>query len=206
MRLKNWLKFGYAFVSTQNNPMKLSFPTAVLLMLAFLSFNATSVSSQDKADKDGIKWTSLEQVEKLNANKKTQRKVFVDVYTDWCGWCKRLDATTYKDPELVKYLNSNFYSVKLNAESKDTISFKGTKHAFNPARRSNSVAAYFMPPSGGGYPTLTYLDNDLKVVRIAPGYVTKDEMLKQLKYINENYYLNMSYEKYVAQASAPAAK
>ena len=186
--------------------MKIRFLSAVWALLLIASQTTVS-TAQDKAEKDGIKWMSLEQVEKLNANKKTQKKVFVDVYTDWCGWCKRLDATTYKDPELVKYLNDNFYSVKLNAESKDTITFKGTKHAFNPSKRTNTVAAYFMPPSGGGYPTLTYLDSDFKVARIAPGYVNKDEMLKQLKYINDNYYLNMSYEKYLIQAaSAPQAK
>lgn len=181
--------------------MKLRLLSAAFALAAFLSFDAQTAFAQDK---DGIKWISLEQAEKLNANRKTKKKVFVDVYTEWCGWCKRLDATTYKDAEVVKYINDNFYAIKLDAETKDTVLFKGTKHSYVPNKRTNTVAAYFMPPNGGGYPTLTYLDDEFKVVRIAPGYVGKDDMLKQLKFINDNYYLNMSYEKYVAQGGAPA--
>lgn len=190
--------------------MKTTFLVAALSLFTLVSNglvaqNKTASGSGKATSTDGINWMTLEEAEKLNAKSKTKKKVFVDVYTDWCGWCKRLDATTYKDPAVVKYLNDNFYSVKLNAETRDTITFKGTKHAFNPSQRKNTAASYFMPPSGGGYPTLTYLDGDFKVLRIAPGYANGEDMLKQLKYINENYYLNMPYEKYVAQAAeAPA--
>lgn len=184
--------------------MKLRILLAAFALVAVFSLDVKPAKAQDK---DGIKWISLEQAEKLNANKKTKKKIFVDVYTEWCGWCKRLDATTYKDPDVVKYVNDNFYAVKLDAETKDTVNFKGVKHAYDPARRTNTVASYFMPPSGGGYPTLTYLDDEFKVVRIAPGYVSKDDLLKQLHYVNDNYYLNMSYEKYMAQAAkAPEGK
>lgn len=174
--------------------------SATFIFFLFFNLNSEKTVAQE------IKWITLEQAEKLNSKKATKKKIFVDVYTDWCGWCKRLDATTYKDPALVKYVNENFHPVKLNAESRDTILFKGTKHFFQPARRTNTVAAYFMPPSGGGYPTLTYLDEDFKVVRIAPGYVGPDEMMKQLRYVNDNYYLNMSYEKYLQSGGIAAPK
>lgn len=45
----------------------------------------------------------------------TGKPLFIDVYTDWCGWCKRLDATAYADPR-VQVAASRFVMLKLNAE------------------------------------------------------------------------------------------
>lgn len=68
-----------------------------------------------------IKWYSPEEAYELN--KTAPKPFFIDVYTDWCGWCKRMDATTFKDPTIAQYLNAYYYPVKFNAEVKDTINF-----------------------------------------------------------------------------------
>ena len=70
---------------------------------------------------DQIKWYTIEEAYKLN--KLSPKPFFVDVYTDWCGWCKRMDATTFQDPSVAAYLNSYYYPVKFDAESKDTVQF-----------------------------------------------------------------------------------
>ena len=70
-----------------------------------------------------INWISIEEAE--IANKKEPRKVFIDVYTDWCGWCKKMDASTFEDPQIIKYLNENYYCVKLDGEDKNTYSQQG---------------------------------------------------------------------------------
>ncbi len=57
------------------------------------------------------------------ASKVVDKPLFIDVYTSWCGWCKRMDQTTFKDPAVVSYLNANFHPVKFDAETKDTIQF-----------------------------------------------------------------------------------
>jgi thioredoxin-related protein len=168
---------------------------SLLLVVVIVGGAALSHSANKPITKPegGIKWMSLSEAEKMNTRKK--KKIFIDIYTDWCGWCKRLDATTYQDAAVVKYVNDNYYAVKLNAETKDTISFRGVKYAYDAGSRINMVSPQFLG-SQPGYPTLTYLDENLKVVRIAPGYVDVQGMLSQLKYIGENYYLNMSFEKY----------
>ena len=69
---------------------------------------------------------SIEKAYELSLTEENPKKIFIDVYTDWCGWCKRMDNTTFKDSVMVKFLNDNFYCVKLNAEQKEDI--KSSNH------------------------------------------------------------------------------
>src|SRR5215813_11177763 len=124
--------------------MKMRFILILALMLSAAGSFAQTTSE--------IKWLSISDAEKLM--KKNPKKVIVDIYTDWCGWCKRLDATTYKDPAIVDYINQNFYAVKFNAESKDNITFMGTTYSFDAAHRVNSLSNVLMGNSSG-YPTTT---------------------------------------------------
>ena len=83
-----------------------------------------SFSFSGFAPKDGkINWLSME--EALAMNEKKPRKMLVDVYTNWCGPCKRMNSTTFVHPFIVDYVNDNYYAVKFNAEGIDTIQFKG---------------------------------------------------------------------------------
>ena len=102
--------------------------------------------SNSVAQSTEIKWMSLSEVE--TAMKKKPKKIFVDVYTDWCGWCKRLDATTYKDAAVVKYINENFYSVKLDAEMKQPVTYQGKIYTYEASMKKNSIANEFMGASG----------------------------------------------------------
>ena len=56
---------------------------------------------------------------------KEPKMVFIDVYTDWCGWCKRMDQSTFANPVIAQYMNDHFYAVKFDAERQDTITFQG---------------------------------------------------------------------------------
>lgn len=95
--------------------MNNSFKYTVLFFL----FSITAIGQH----KGPINWLTLEEADSLY---KIQKKpIFIDVYTDWCGWCKRMDASTFMDPNVGTYLNQNFYAVKLNAETKDSIQFNG---------------------------------------------------------------------------------
>lgn len=68
-----------------------------------------------------IKWLTFEEAEKLDSAE--NRPFLIDVYTDWCGWCKRMMATTFHNRQLASYINQNFYCVRFDAETQDTIQF-----------------------------------------------------------------------------------
>jgi thioredoxin-related protein len=69
-----------------------------------------------------IEWLDMETA--ADRNKEEKKFFFIDIYTDWCGWCKKMDQSTFKDSAVVEYMNEHFYAVKMNAESKDPIAYK----------------------------------------------------------------------------------
>jgi thioredoxin-related protein len=144
-----------------------------------------SLLSQNK-----INWISFEQMEAFQ--KKEKRPVLIDAYTDWCGWCKRLDATTYADPNIISYINRNFYAIKFNAETHDTITFQGKKY-MNPIPSSNKSThdlAKTMMGNNLSYPTTIYLDNEMKPTIVVPGYFDANQILPFLVFHAEQLNLN----------------
>lgn len=88
------------------------------LILGLLIY--TNVVSQNNND---IDWITFEQLEDSLSQK--PKKVFIDFYTDWCTYCKKMDKVTFTDTAVISKLNSDYYAIKMNAESRDTIVFGG---------------------------------------------------------------------------------
>lgn len=142
-----------------------------------------------------LKWYSWE--EAVEANKKAPKKLFIDVYTDWCGWCKKMDKSTFVDPEVAAYLGENFYPVKFNAEQKEAIEFDGTTFEFVEAgRRGVHELAYALLDGRLGYPAFVYLDEEMRRITISPGYKTADVILKELRYIGGDHYKDQTFEEF----------
>lgn len=171
----------------------------LLIVLAGLAyaFTAAPAASPEAAPETvkEIKWYSWE--EAVEANKQAPKKLFVDVYTDWCGWCKKMDKSTFVDPEVAAYLAENFYPVKLNAEQKENIEFDGTTFKYVEAgRRGVHELAYALLDGRLGYPAFVYLDEEMKRITISPGYKTPDVIMKELRYIGGDHYKNQTFEEY----------
>lgn len=126
-----------------------------------------------------VSWVKIGKVEDLV--KKKPKKVIVDVYTSWCGPCKMLDKTTFRDPEIVKLMSDNFYSVKFNAEGPDPVKFKGktyTNPKYNPAKKRGRNGQHTLTPTFGirGYPSIIILDENMKIIDKASGYLRPNQM------------------------------
>jgi thioredoxin-related protein len=142
------------------------------------------------------KWYTWEEAVELNKTK--PKKILVDVYTDWCGWCKRMDKGAFVDTDVTKYLNDNFYPVKLNAEQRENIVFG--RDTFNFVDTGNGkgihTLAYALLDGKMSYPTIVYLDEQYRRIMISPGYKESGDLLKELKFAKEEQYNKTSWEEY----------
>lgn len=157
----------------------------------FLFIISAFAGNAQTKDNPKINWMTFEQA--VEANKKEPRKIFIDVYTDWCGWCKKMDVTTFSHPQIVAYMNEKFYAVKLDAEMKDTVVLNG--HTFvnpNPtARRSSHQLAVSLLNGKMSYPTTVYLDENINLLTPAlPGYLTPETLEPILKFYGGNHHNN----------------
>ena len=149
----------------------------VFLSITFLGFKASPTTEINSTE---IKWYTFE--EALAAQQKNDKKIFIDMYTDWCGWCKVMDKKTFTDPKVIQYMNDNFYAVKFNAEQKEAIIYKGKKYEFIPTgRRGVHRLAYELMDRSASYPSFVLLDENLNSLGIIKGYLTPDPFLKKLK-------------------------
>ncbi|MEM9362653.1 MAG: thioredoxin fold domain-containing protein [Bacteroidota bacterium] len=78
------------------------------------------------AQEHSIHWLSFAQLEDSLSVK--PKKVFIDFYADWCAYCKKMDKTAFKDENVIALLNSEYYAVKMNAETTETVVFGGDSY------------------------------------------------------------------------------
>ena len=178
--------------------------TAVLLMSAGAK---GAGDAPQKASKKGSKKDAAVQVESAApkeiswlsfdaglAKAKTENKAIVaDFYTTWCGWCKRMDATTFRDSGVVAYFNKNFIGVRVNGDNAgDFLTYEGEKMSERQLTQTLGVR---------GYPTYWFLDSEGKKIGPAPGYMPVESFMSLLRYVGENHYKTMSYDSFVKKES-----
>ncbi len=175
--------------------IKTLFYIFTIIFFSLIQTGLSQVSSQSSQSESRIKWLSIEEAEKLNRQK--PKKWLIDVYTDWCGWCKKMDQSTFTNPEIIKVVNEYFYAVKFNAETSDTIEFNGAKYisTIKGARRTHPLALSLLNwrPS---YPTIVYFTERLEYLGAIPGYKTPEQLEVILNYIAFDKFRTISLEEY----------
>jgi thioredoxin-related protein len=167
-------------------------------LLTLIFFSLIFFGFSGKPPKKGkINWLTLE--EAAIRTKTEPRKIVVDVYTDWCGWCRKMDQSTFTDPEIADYINKNFYAVKLDAEGKDPITINGKKYKYNPQYRSHEAAISLLNGQMS-YPSTVYLDEKMAIISPVPGYLDAANFKKILIYFGDNHYKKKSFQEYTAAA------
>ena len=159
-----------------------------LLLVLGLFVSAEVLLAQQKKTAMNLKWESFNGgIEHAKSNHK---KVLVDVYTEWCGWCKKMDQNVYTDQSVKEYLSKNFVVIKMNAEGDGTVSYKGKE--YSPAQ----LAALF---GVTGYPTTLFLKDDSEPITVLPGYLEAPMFLHILSYIAEDQYESKQFDQYLKE-------
>ena len=171
---------------------------ALLFVTLGLSMAASRVTATNPPAEE-ITWYGWD--EAIEMANQTPKKIFVDLYTDWCGWCKRMDATTFKDPAVVKYMNEHFIAVKFDAEQKETIQYKGYEMQFDASagRRGAHQLAISLLNGRMAYPSYVYLDENQDRITISPGYKDAEALLRELKFIAGEHYRTMKFKDFAGK-------
>lgn len=158
---------------------------SALLIFLVLSASLLFAQSEHPAVSAKVNWLTFEQA--VEKSKTEKRKLFVDVYTDWCGWCKVMDKNTFAEPTIAKLLNEKFYPVKFNAEQREDVVFQGTTFKF--IQQGNNGAhqlAAALLNNQLSYPTVTFMEEDYSGVYPIPGYRKPEEFHPLLVFFLEN--------------------
>jgi thioredoxin-related protein len=171
--------------------MHTTFTQIGLFFLLLMSFQ---VQAQD------IKWISWDEAVQLSQTDAKPKKIFIDVYTDWCGWCKKMDKDTFQHPEVSKYMQDNFYMVKLDAEGKDPIEYQGKTFKFVPSGRNgyHELAAALLQGKMS-YPTVVFLDENRNMLSPVPGYQKVEPFMQIARYFGENIYKDKDWQTYAGK-------
>ena len=144
----------------------------LFILLALLTFSINSFAQ------DGIKWHKFD--EGLSKAQAEDKFLLVDFYTDWCGWCKKMDANTYTDKAVIDLINANFVAVKMNPEKDNAVNYQ----------EKNYPAANFAQAAGvTGYPATGFFESDSDFIATVPGYMEPDKMIELLNFIAQKKYL-----------------
>lgn len=137
-----------------------------------------------------IQWMTL--AEALEAQKIAPKKIFMDVYTKWCGPCKLLDKKTFGNRDLALYISEHYYAVKFNAEGNEEIAFYDQVFRnpnYDPNRRSRNSTHQFTQFLGiRGYPTMVFFSEDGDPIMPVVGYYTPQQLEPYLKMIKQGDY------------------
>jgi len=151
-----------------------------------------------KPEPVGVQWLSIEEAMILQKGEK--RKIFVDVYTDWCSWCKKMDQSTFTDPEVAAYLNSHYYPVRFNAEQTESIEYKDKTYRFvrNGTRGFHELSAEWLQ-NRLSFPTVVFLDENLNLIQPLPGYQDAEKLQVVLEYFGTDSHRKTPWETFEKQ-------
>jgi len=169
------------------------------ILFILLTIVCASVYSQAPAPAENatVKWYTIQEAEKLN--KQNPRPIFVDTYTDWCGWCKKMDKETFTNQVISEILNTKFYPVKFDAEGSESVTFYGQTYINDGKAGKAHQFAVALLQGQLQYPTVVFIVpvNDGKIqAQPVPGFRQPKEMEALLTFFADKAYNKQSFDDY----------
>jgi thioredoxin-related protein len=167
--------------------------TLILLLIPLIAIPVFTQIIQPSGN-SGVRWYTIEEAEKLF--NKSPRPLFIDTYTDWCGWCKKMDKETFTNSVIADILNNKFYPVKFDAEGKENITFLGQTFINDgKAGRAHQLAIALLQGQLS-YPTVVFMteENGKFAVSPVPGFREAREMEVLLSFFADNAYKTQKWD------------
>jgi thioredoxin-related protein len=144
-------------------------------------FLCAPISAQEAKS---VQWLTFEQLEDSLADK--PKKVFIDFYTDWCTYCRKMDKVVFTKPEVIDLLNKDYYAVRFDAETESEVAFGGQTLVNDQVGKSRNPLhqiAQLLALRDGQFapPTLVVLDKDFKVTARYFEYMDSKHFMKALQ-------------------------
>ncbi|MEZ4911099.1 MAG: DUF255 domain-containing protein [Saprospiraceae bacterium] len=150
----------------------------LLVIIAIFIFQACSNKGKDTS----LEWKTIQDIEKIRNTSGLNKPMMIDVYTDWCKWCKVMDKETFTNKEVIDYINTHFYAVKFDAEQKENAVFNGQSFAYQTSGRSGAnMLAVNLLRGDLSFPSIVYLDKHFNIIQVSPGYKTPEQLLAELQ-------------------------
>ena len=159
-------------------------------------FVSANTYTEYKDNSSLVNWISFDEAYKKC--KLNPRPILIDVYTTWCGPCKMMSAQTFNHPAIAKYINDNFYAVKFDAESKDSVKFD--KHVFVSSDNNNPKATHQFAASildnQLAYPSIVFLNNQIQRIDILKGFMAPNQFEPIVHYYGSGDYQVTKWDDY----------
>ena len=164
-------------------------------LLFFTIIFTFSKSPSDSYINNEIDWISFE--EAVSRTEVNPKMILIDLYTDWCGWCKKMDRDTYSRKEIVSYVNEKFYAVKFNAEGSQEVNFRGYTFKFVPSgRKGYHELAAALTQNKLSYPTTVFMNEEFQIIQPIPGYLDARSFDVISRYMGDGKYKNIGWEEF----------
>ncbi len=166
------------------------------MILAILAVSATALGDgKEDSVRTTLPWRPFDAG--FAEARSSGKKIMLDVYTDWCVWCKRLDKNVYENPAVAAYLKKHYVLIKLNAESEAKVRYKDTIY---------TSANFAMGLGVTGYPSIFFFEPSGEPIDKLGGYVDADHFLPIIRYFGEDYFKKMSWPDFQKLPLAPPDK
>lgn len=149
-----------------------------------MTFSLLLYAPLSAQESEVVRWLSFEQLEDSLAVQ--PKKVFIDFYTDWCDYCRKMDQVIFTKEEVIKQLNKAYYAVRFDAETDSVVTFGGSQFINDQLGKSRNPLhqiAILLALRDGQFsaPAMVLLDEDFKVTARYFEYMDSKRLLKALK-------------------------
>ena len=159
------------------------------ILILLLAISPLFVFSQGGGEKTEINWLSLEKAKKYA--KKYDKTIFIYFYKDQCPYCEEMKKEALNDISVINLINNNFFPVKIDTRTKDTIHYNGKAYSNQQPISDGSTFRHDFYAEVAKFkqqgkevtttPTIALFNNKFEKIKIFPGKQSKELLLRRIK-------------------------